>query len=613
MSVSRTSSNEELLPHTESSTSIDINLDSDIILDELENKEGFDNEEQYDNDDSNSFLDNIKNFGEKLMSSVKTRKQLREFKETIITDSTCSFSFGFKNIDKIFPEAIELTPSNPIPDWLNISFFSLNPGRFDFDYSQQKELESVNRTYTIEHLFDVLPVIQKFVINGQKDAKKVEYMSQLLCRKVERKIHENHCMPDKVTGLWSRNTNQSSFSRTIIQPFKFNKKLPKPDSDIIADNITCQFPSKFHKGDIATLNSIGNIRLINDELRGEKIINYIDMNPEFKTSYCSPHPILDPFTGKTVNILAEIGLTFTKFKVVTFDENTSKVVAEVNGPISPIHTFAVTQNYIVVISFPYNLKGRGFNYYAGESILSSFDYNPDGLTTFYVISKKDSKHAATFTSSANYGFHILNAYETNMTIWIDFSIYDNDQIVQDLTVYNLRNAAKLSIPTPMLIRFRLDLNEIENTITNNPGVPTNTINLQASYTHLSQDISIELPTINQKYIGHNYKYAYGIALPFTDPTPGKFYDRIKKIDVENEQQITWNEPHCYPSQPVFVQNPSKADDEDEGAVLSVVYDGSKDESFLLILNAKDMTEITRITLPVPTAPSFSHATAKSIN
>jgi carotenoid cleavage dioxygenase-like enzyme len=127
---------------------------------------------------------------------------------------------------------------------------------------------------------------------------------------------------------------------------------------------------------------------------------------------------------------------------------------------------------------------------------------------------------------------------------------------------------------------------------------------------LSQDISIELPTINQKYIGHNYKYAYGIALPFTDPTPGKFYDRIKKIDLENQQYIIWNEPHCYPSQPVFVQNPSKVGEEDEGVILSFVYDGSKDESFLLILNAKDMTEITRIVSPVAVSPSFSHAVAK---
>jgi len=335
------------------------------------------------------------------------------------------------------------------------------------------------------------------------------------------------------------------------------------------------------------------------------------MNSDFKTSYCSPHPVLDPFTGKTVNVIAEIGLTFTKFKVISFDEDSSNIIAEINCPISPIHSFAVTENYIIVISFPHNLKKRGLNYFTGDSILSSFDFNQNGLTTFYVISKKENKHIATFTTNAYYGLHILNAYETNTTIWIDFSIYDNDKIIQDLTVDNIRNATKLVIPTSKLIRFGLDLNEIENAVANNPNVPANTINLQASFAYLSQDISIELPTINQKYIGRNYKYAYGVSLPFTDATPGKFFDRIKKIDVENEQHIVWNEPHCYPSQPVFVQNPSKADDEDEGAILSVVYDGSKDESFVLILNAKDMTEISRIPLPISTAPSFNHATAKS--
>jgi len=58
--------------------------------------------------------------------------------------------------------------------------------------------------------------------------------------------------------------------------------------------------------------------------------------------------------------------------------------------------------------------------------------------------------------------------------------------------------------------------------------PNNNV-LSASFEHLSQDISIELPVINEKYIGRNYKYAYGVGLPFTDPTPGKYYDRIKKI------------------------------------------------------------------------------------
>lgn len=610
MSVSRINSTEELLPHSESSTSIDINLDNDILLDEIDSKAEVINDVdtlgEEEGEISTSFINNLNSYGESLMTSVYTRKQTKEFKETIITDSTSSFSFGFKNIEKIFPESLDLTPTNPIPDWLNITFYSLNPARFDFDYTQQKELESVNKTFSIEHLFDVLPVIQKFTVDGKNDPEKVNYMSQLLCRGVERKIHENHCISDKVTGLWSRNSNQSSFSRTVIHPLKLGKKIIKPENDLIADNISCQFPSKFHQGAIATFNSIGNIRLINSELKGEKVINYIELNPEFKTSYCTPHPILDPYTGKTINVLGEISLTTTKFKVVQFDEDSSSVITIINAPVTPIHSFALTENYIIIISFPFILKKRGLNYFTGDSVLSSFDFDPNGFTSFYVVSKKDNKHIATFNGNACYGLHVINAYETNQTIWIDFSTYDNDNIIQNLTNENIRNGTKLPIPSSKIIRFRLDINEQKSETDDKNQVPI----LKASFAHLSQDISIELPTINQKYIGHNYKYAYGIALPFTDPTPGKFYDRIKKIDLENQQYIIWNEPHCYPSQPVFVQNPSKVGEEDEGVILSFVYDGSKDESFLLILNAKDMTEITRIVSPVAVSPSFSHAVAK---
>jgi len=407
MSLSRLNSKDELLTHTESSTSIDINLDSDILLEELELNEETVPEstgEYIANENDTSFLDNINTFGESLMSSVLTRKQQKEFKETILTDSTSSFSFGFKNVDKVFPEIIELTPTKPIPDWLDITLYTLNPGRFDFDYTQQRELESVNKTYTIDHLFDALPIIQKFIIDGKNNSQKVQYMSQMLCRGVERKIHENHCISDKVSGLWSHNVNQSSFSRAVIQPLKFNKKAPKPENEIIADNITSQFPSKFHKDSIVSLNSTGNIRFINNNLKGEKVINYVDINNTFKTSYCSPHPIRDPFNGRMINVLTEIGLTFTKFKVIEFDEESSNIITEINAPISPIHSFAVTENYIIIISFPFFLKRRGLSYFAGESILSSFDYNPDGLTTFYVITKKENRHIATFSTNACYGY-----------------------------------------------------------------------------------------------------------------------------------------------------------------------------------------------------------------
>jgi len=55
-----------------------------------------------------------------------------------------------------------------------------------------------------------------------------------------------------------------------------------------------------------------------------------------------------------INVLAEIGLTFTKFKVIEFDEESSNIITEINAPISPIHSFAITENYIIVVSIILN-------------------------------------------------------------------------------------------------------------------------------------------------------------------------------------------------------------------------------------------------------------------
>jgi carotenoid cleavage dioxygenase-like enzyme len=47
---------------------------------------------------------------------------------------------------------------------------------------------------------------------------------------------------------------------------------------------------------------------------------------------------------------------------------------------------------------------------------------------------------------------------------------------------------------------------------------------------------------------------------------------------------------------VFVARP-EAQDEDDGVLLSVVLDGSAGTSFLLVLNAADLTEVARAQAP----------------
>jgi len=60
---------------------------------------------------------------------------------------------------------------------------------------------------------------------------------------------------------------------------------------------------------------------------------------------------------------------------------------------------------------------------------------------------------------------------------------------------------------------------------------------------------------------------------------------------------------CYPSEVVFVPNPS-GQNEDDGVLLSCVYDSRRDESFILVINASTMKEIARAYTGFRISPQF---------
>ena len=62
------------------------------------------------------------------------------------------------------------------------------------------------------------------------------------------------------------------------------------------------------------------------------------------------------------------------------------------------------------------------------------------------------------------------------------------------------------------------------------------------------------------------------------------------------RSTTWSEEGCFPGEPVFVAAPD-ADGEDEGVLLSVVLDGRKGNSFLLVLDARSLDELARAEVP----------------
>jgi len=102
---------------------------------------------------------------------------------------------------------------------------------------------------------------------------------------------------------------------------------------------------------------------------------------------------------------------------------------------------------------------------------------------------------------------------------------------------------------------------------------------------------LELPRIN--YGANNerpYRYVWGI-----DAETG-WLDSIVKTDVRERATTRWSEHGCSPGEPVFIAAP-QSESEDDGVLLSVVFDSRSGRSFLLVLDASDLSELARAEAP----------------
>jgi carotenoid cleavage dioxygenase-like enzyme len=112
----------------------------------------------------------------------------------------------------------------------------------------------------------------------------------------------------------------------------------------------------------------------------------------------------------------------------------------------------------------------------------------------------------------------------------------------------------------------------------------------------------ELPTIDYpRDAGLDYSTAY--AAGGRRDRPEGFYNQLLRFDIARNQVRRWFEDGCYPGEPVFVPMPTGTDRED-GAILSVVLDGRRGSSFLLVLDARSFDEIARAVAPHATPFGF---------
>jgi carotenoid cleavage dioxygenase-like enzyme len=238
-----------------------------------------------------------------------------------------------------------------------------------------------------------------------------------------------------------------------------------------------------------------------------------------------------------------------------------------------MHSFGMSERYVVLAENPLLVNPMSVPL-SKKAFIDNYEWQPARGTRFIVVDRHSGELQGVHETDAFFCFHHVNSFERGSELVVDLIAYDDPAIIALLQIDALRTGVALH--ETHLRRYRISLD--------GSGVVRE---------DLAPDVSPELPRINyRRNNGRDYRWTYAAA----SSDGMEWFDEIVKLDVTTGEVRRWNEPGCYPGEPVFVGRPGGTA-EDDGAILSVVLDSTSARSFLLVLDAASFEEVARAEAP----------------
>jgi torulene dioxygenase len=335
------------------------------------------------------------------------------------------------------------------------------------------------------------------------------------------------------------------------------------------------------------------------------IAHQTSLHPGLKGPFSAAHAKTCPVTGEVYNYNLEVSKN-PVYKLFCASPSTGKtrILATItDAPAAYLHSLLLTQNYVILCVWGSHYAYKGMSLMWNQNILDSIaSTDKKQPAKWYVIDRTSAQKGivATYQSDTFFCFHTINAYEetTNgqTSVIADLTCFNDTSVLKRFYYENLLSTApgartytgaKRENNRPWLARYRLPSIPSEADI---PGKkPRTAVQVYAA----DRDHSLELPTINPAYVTKKYRYTYGV----TDRNQASFWDGLAKFDSETQTSIFWQHKAQTAGEPIFVRDP-EGTEEDDGVLLTVVLDGNRGRSYLLCLNARDLTEMGRAETPV---------------
>ncbi|RXG54508.1 Carotenoid isomerooxygenase [Armadillidium vulgare] len=412
-------------------------------------------------------------------------------------------------------EPISGIQTGVIPTWLNGSLIRNGPGR----------IQVGNDTYN--HLFDGSALLHRFHF---KDGE-VKYSNKFL-----------------KSSSYLRDTE----AQRIVVNYFGTRAHPDPCKTIL-QNIASRFSFEEHFTDNAQISvyPYGDglyaltetpyiFRIDPDSLETRE---KIDMTKYLTIFSHTAHPHVDD-DGCVYNIGQGVGLFGPVYHICKFPANSPFNEAKILGSVKArwkfnpcyMHSFALTQNYFVIIEQPLVVSTKKVikGIVCQESLIHALEWwNKE--TQFHVIERSSGNvHKLRFETEAFFFLHVINAFVEQDCIVIDICAYKDAKMLHCMFTEALKDAsydpsyAKMFRGRPK--RWVLPLN---------PGVmPKKGGNIllplnSGCVAKWSRDgkvfvepeilatIGCEVPRINyENYNGKKYRYFYAICSDVDHPKPG---------------------------------------------------------------------------------------------
>jgi carotenoid cleavage oxygenase len=280
------------------------------------------------------------------------------------------------------------------------------------------------------------------------------------------------------------------------------------------------------------------------------------------------HPKRDPASGELHAMSYYWGWgNKVQYTVVDTVGLVRKVVeVDIGGPAS-IHDMSLTERFAVIYDLPVLFDAE----MAMSGASFPYRWDPDYRARIGLLEREGGAgDVSWFDVEPCYVFHAMNAYD------------DGDQVVLDVVRYPTMFDTHLLGPDegpPTLDRWTLDL--------------------EAGKVREEQldDLGQEFPRVDERMVGRRNRYGYAGAFLESE-------DALVKHDLDRRtREIRPLHAGGGACEAVFVPAHDDAA-EDDGWVLSLVYDADRDTSDLLVLNAADFTGEPQAVVHLPQRVPF---------